>query len=50
MISGDPSCVVAMGKISENNRYNRIFVLGGGGGVPIEGLIEVFILFRMRVM
>ena len=43
-ISGVPSCMVPMRKISQNDRYNRIFVLGG---VPRERLSKVSILFHI---
>jgi hypothetical protein len=45
-IRGDPSCMVPMGKISQNDTYSRIFVLGG---VPGERLGKVFILFHIDI-
>ena len=45
-IRGDPSCMVPMGRISQNGRYNRILVLCG---VPRERLSEVFILFYIDI-
>ena len=42
-IRGDPSCMVTMGRISQNDRYKQMFLLGG---VPSERLSKAFNLFQ----